>query len=106
MEIGLTVSVTGQQRMLALPRHLILLSFLSEVRVALHSALYFLFWIMITFNTLLTSVFDIFFMNVLHETCWKIMNSYINIHVCTDILLIQFCLNHTLRVGWGHNRGS
>jgi hypothetical protein len=38
-EMGLTAGVTGQQRMLTPPRHLILLSHLSEVRVALHSIL-------------------------------------------------------------------
>jgi hypothetical protein len=53
MEIGLTAGVTGQQRMLYPPRHLILLLLLLEVRVALHSTLNFLF------NTLLTSLFDI-----------------------------------------------
>jgi hypothetical protein len=31
--------VTGQQRMLTSPRHMILPSYLSEVRVALHSIL-------------------------------------------------------------------
>jgi hypothetical protein len=34
-----TAGVTGQQRMLTPPRHLILPSHLSEVRVALHSIL-------------------------------------------------------------------
>jgi hypothetical protein len=38
-EMGLTAGVTGQQGMLTLPRHLILPSHLSEVRVALHSIL-------------------------------------------------------------------
>ena len=33
---------------------------LSEVRVALHSILYMFFWIMITFETMLTSPFFIF----------------------------------------------
>jgi hypothetical protein len=35
-QVGLTAGVTGQQRMLTPPRHLILPSHLSEVRVALH----------------------------------------------------------------------
>jgi hypothetical protein len=34
-----STSATGQQRMLAPPRHLILPSHMSEVRVALHSIL-------------------------------------------------------------------
>jgi hypothetical protein len=38
-EMGLTAGVTGQQRMLTPPRHLILPSHLSEVRVALYSIL-------------------------------------------------------------------
>ena len=38
-EMGLTAGVTGQQRMLTPPRHLILPSHLLEVRVALHSNL-------------------------------------------------------------------
>jgi hypothetical protein len=58
MEVGLTACVTCQQRMLTPPMHLILPRLLG-VRVALHLTLYFLFWIMITFNKLLTSLFDI-----------------------------------------------
>jgi hypothetical protein len=38
-EMGLTAGVTGQHGMLTPPRHLILPSHLSEVRVALHSIL-------------------------------------------------------------------
>jgi hypothetical protein len=38
-EEGLTAGVTGQQRMLTPPRHPIVRSHLSEVRVALHSIL-------------------------------------------------------------------
>jgi hypothetical protein len=38
-KVGLTAGVTGQQRMLTPPRHLILPLHLSEVRVALHSIL-------------------------------------------------------------------
>jgi hypothetical protein len=38
-EVGLTAGVTGQQRILTPPRHLILPSHLSEVPVALHSIL-------------------------------------------------------------------
>jgi hypothetical protein len=49
------VGVTSQPRMLAPPKHLILPSLLSGVRVALHSTLYLL---IITFNTLLASLFD------------------------------------------------
>jgi hypothetical protein len=37
--MGLSVGVTGQQRMLTPSRHLILPSHLSKVRVALHSIL-------------------------------------------------------------------
>jgi hypothetical protein len=37
--VGFTVGVTGQQRMLTPPRHLILTSHFSEVRVDLHSIL-------------------------------------------------------------------
>ena len=59
--MGLTADVTGQQRMLTPPWHLILPSLLSRVRVALPSTLYMcVFWIMITFNTLLTSPIDIY----------------------------------------------
>ena len=48
------MGVTGQQRMLIPPWHLILPSLLSKVRVALHSILYVcVFWTMITFDTLL-----------------------------------------------------
>ena len=39
-DYGLTAGVTGQQRMLTPPWHLILPSLLSKVRVALHSILY------------------------------------------------------------------
>jgi hypothetical protein len=53
------VDVTRQQRMLTPPRHLILLSLLSRVRVVLHYTLCFAFWIMVKYNTLLTSLFDI-----------------------------------------------
>jgi hypothetical protein len=38
-EMGHTAGVTGRQRMLTPPRHLILPSHLSEVRVTLHSIL-------------------------------------------------------------------
>ena len=47
--------MTGQQRILTLPWHVILHLLLSKVRVALHPILYVLFWIMITFNTMLPS---------------------------------------------------
>jgi hypothetical protein len=43
-----TAGVTGQQRMLTPPRHLILLSLLLGFHATLHSTLYFLFWIVIT----------------------------------------------------------
>ena len=39
---------------------------LSEVRVALHSILYMFFWIMITFDTMLTSPFYIHMSHVAH----------------------------------------
>ena len=42
-DYGLTAGVTGQQRMLTPPWHLILPSLLSKVRVALHSILYVFF---------------------------------------------------------------
>jgi hypothetical protein len=58
-EIGLMVGVNGQQRMLTPPWHLFLPSLLSVVPVAVHSTLHFLFWIVITCNTMLTSLFDI-----------------------------------------------
>jgi hypothetical protein len=51
--------VTGQQKTLTPPWHLILPSFLPGIRIALHSILYFPFWIVISFNTLLASLFDI-----------------------------------------------
>ena len=57
--------VTGQQRMLTPPWHLILPSLLSCIRVALHSILYMSIGIIITFNTFLTSPFDV-------ETTWRI----------------------------------
>jgi hypothetical protein len=40
MEMGRTMGVTGQQKMLTPPLHLIQALHLSEVRVALHSILY------------------------------------------------------------------
>jgi hypothetical protein len=43
MEIGLTAGVTGHQRMLTPPRHLIVPLHLSGVRVALRSISYLLF---------------------------------------------------------------
>ena len=39
---------------------------LSEVRVALHSILYIFFWIMITFDTMLTSPFCILVFDYIH----------------------------------------
>jgi hypothetical protein len=41
-DYGRTAGVTGQQRMLTPPEHLILPSHFSGVRVALHSSLYLL----------------------------------------------------------------
>ena len=58
MEIWFTLGVTTQLRMLNLAKYLILSSLLSEVRVALHLSFSYLFWIMITINTLFTWVFD------------------------------------------------
>jgi hypothetical protein len=56
IEIGNTNGVTGQQKMLTPPWHLILPSYLSGVRIALHSILYLPFglWLRLT---LLISLF-------------------------------------------------
>jgi hypothetical protein len=68
---------TGQQRMFTPPWHLIL----PRVHV-LHSTLYFLFWIMITFNILLTSVFDILKYKIAKLTmCKTIHNSKGNYNI-------------------------
>ena len=51
--------MTSHQRMLTPSKHLILRSLSSRVHITLHSALYFLFWVVTKVNTLLATLFHI-----------------------------------------------
>jgi hypothetical protein len=53
MEIGFMRDMTGLQKMLTPPLPLILPTLLSGVAVVVHTALYFPFWTVFSFNALL-----------------------------------------------------
>jgi hypothetical protein len=67
-DLGRTAWVTGRQRMLTLPRNRILLeiAFVGGPCYP-HFILYFLFWIMITFNTLLRYLISIIYTSIFYH---------------------------------------